>query len=716
MSRLPVHPRLARLVVEGEARGVGRGGGAGRGADRRARHPADRARFLRRRPGGARLRPRAPTCWTWSICSSRRPRRASARTCCAGWSSTAARSRRSIARAGSSAGGGDDRGGPGRRRRPAPGDPGGVSRSRGAPARAAGAGRRARRGRLGGARLRGDGRLAGRRRRRGAKPTRAAGIKNARTGVVEVRLGSMIEPEWLLELLPRRIEDVDRRAFDTQDRPGRAHDRPALRRADARRDRGARAARRGDRAAARRRGAGARAWSDCRAATPCRRCCSVWRSRAGRRPSAVPVAGRRATSRGSCAPPALGRGSFAELGDPAVAGAVGAAARRAARAARRPRPNGSRSRAGAAFRSTTTPAIRPGSNRACRTSSARARCPALGRGPRRADRAPAGAQRTRGAGDARSRELLGAALPGAAPATEPPLSQDTPGPKTARRQSRRRPSRRATSRDEHGAGALYCGACFRSFPDAKRMRRRRARLAARLGNRPALIAAGVPRPRNYAANLYPFRASSHFLYLFGLPLRGRGRDLRRRGVHAVSARRRARPGAVGGRAADARGDRATRPAVRSARWRACRPAFAGAPSRRCPRPTSRPASSRAACSAARSAAGSSTCSMRRSRTRSSTCACATTTPRATSCAWRRPRRRPRTRRAWPPPAPVARRRRCAPRWKRRSSRAAWAAPTRRSSRRTARSCTASATTPASPTAICCSPTWAPRHPAAGPAT
>ena len=49
---------------------------------------------------------------------------------------------------------------------------------------------------------------------------------------------------------------------------------------------------------------------------------------------------------------------------------------------------------------------------------------------------------------------------------------------------------------------------------------RRQRLAARLGNRPALIAAGVPRPRNYAANLYPFRASSHFLYLVGVPLRG----------------------------------------------------------------------------------------------------------------------------------------------------------------------------------------------------
>jgi Xaa-Pro aminopeptidase len=50
--------------------------------------------------------------------------------------------------------------------------------------------------------------------------------------------------------------------------------------------------------------------------------------------------------------------------------------------------------------------------------------------------------------------------------------------------------------------------------------RRRGRLSAELGNRPALIAAGTPRPRNYAANLYPFRASSHFLYLIGAPLRG----------------------------------------------------------------------------------------------------------------------------------------------------------------------------------------------------
>lgn len=49
---------------------------------------------------------------------------------------------------------------------------------------------------------------------------------------------------------------------------------------------------------------------------------------------------------------------------------------------------------------------------------------------------------------------------------------------------------------------------------------RRDRLGERLGARPALVSAGTPRPRNYAANTYPFRATSHFLYLFGLPLRG----------------------------------------------------------------------------------------------------------------------------------------------------------------------------------------------------
>jgi Xaa-Pro aminopeptidase len=47
---------------------------------------------------------------------------------------------------------------------------------------------------------------------------------------------------------------------------------------------------------------------------------------------------------------------------------------------------------------------------------------------------------------------------------------------------------------------------------------RRARLAARLGQKPALIAAGAPRPRGTHRGLHPFRAASHFLYLFGLHL------------------------------------------------------------------------------------------------------------------------------------------------------------------------------------------------------
>ena len=47
---------------------------------------------------------------------------------------------------------------------------------------------------------------------------------------------------------------------------------------------------------------------------------------------------------------------------------------------------------------------------------------------------------------------------------------------------------------------------------------RRCLLASRLGNRPALIAAGAPRPRGTHRGLHPFRAASHFLYLFGLHL------------------------------------------------------------------------------------------------------------------------------------------------------------------------------------------------------
>ncbi|HEX6243349.1 MAG TPA: aminopeptidase P N-terminal domain-containing protein, partial [Polyangiales bacterium] len=49
---------------------------------------------------------------------------------------------------------------------------------------------------------------------------------------------------------------------------------------------------------------------------------------------------------------------------------------------------------------------------------------------------------------------------------------------------------------------------------------RREHLTRWLGERPALITAGGPRPRNYPQNPYPYRASSHFLYLVGLALPG----------------------------------------------------------------------------------------------------------------------------------------------------------------------------------------------------
>ena len=47
---------------------------------------------------------------------------------------------------------------------------------------------------------------------------------------------------------------------------------------------------------------------------------------------------------------------------------------------------------------------------------------------------------------------------------------------------------------------------------------RRRRLAARLGDAPAAVFAGRPRPRNYAANVLPYRPDSHFLYLVGAAL------------------------------------------------------------------------------------------------------------------------------------------------------------------------------------------------------
>jgi Xaa-Pro aminopeptidase len=57
-----------------------------------------------------------------------------------------------------------------------------------------------------------------------------------------------------------------------------------------------------------------------------------------------------------------------------------------------------------------------------------------------------------------------------------------------------------------------------AYFDASACSGRRARLAARVGNQPVLIAAGAPRPRGTYRGLYLFRAASHFLYLFGLHL------------------------------------------------------------------------------------------------------------------------------------------------------------------------------------------------------
>ncbi|HEU5073491.1 MAG TPA: aminopeptidase P family protein [Polyangiaceae bacterium] len=58
-----------------------------------------------------------------------------------------------------------------------------------------------------------------------------------------------------------------------------------------------------------------------------------------------------------------------------------------------------------------------------------------------------------------------------------------------------------------------------SPPDTFVQRRRRLReRMARVGLERAVIASGLPQPRNFAHNLYPFRASSHFLYFVGEPL------------------------------------------------------------------------------------------------------------------------------------------------------------------------------------------------------
>lgn len=55
---------------------------------------------------------------------------------------------------------------------------------------------------------------------------------------------------------------------------------------------------------------------------------------------------------------------------------------------------------------------------------------------------------------------------------------------------------------------------------ANELRARRARVGEALGGQAAVVPAGHPPPRNYPANTYPFRGSSHFLYLFGEALVG----------------------------------------------------------------------------------------------------------------------------------------------------------------------------------------------------
>ncbi len=57
---------------------------------------------------------------------------------------------------------------------------------------------------------------------------------------------------------------------------------------------------------------------------------------------------------------------------------------------------------------------------------------------------------------------------------------------------------------------------FSELYDREAQVRRRARLAEKIAGTPALFASGKPRARNYAANPFPFRAASHFLYFFGL--------------------------------------------------------------------------------------------------------------------------------------------------------------------------------------------------------
>ena len=229
MSRVPVHPRLARLVVEGEARGVGAAaataaaliserdirvtarasfGGGPSGA------PSDRGADvldlvdLFGQAAEARFRPDVMRRLELDRRSTEEVDRA----------------RRQLQ-------GGGDRGGRGAAG-PAADEPLRMAILAAFPDRVAR--RREPRGRTvvlaagGSAELgyeaTGDWLVAVDAEERGAA---RGGAKPARGGIVEVRLGSTIEPEWLLDLYPDKIEEVDRRAFE--ERTGRVERTTGLR-------------------------------------------------------------------------------------------------------------------------------------------------------------------------------------------------------------------------------------------------------------------------------------------------------------------------------------------------------------------------------------------------------------------------------------------------------------------------------------------------------
>jgi ATP-dependent helicase HrpB len=214
MARLPVHPRLARLVVEGEARGVGAaaamaaaliserdirlgarasfGGGAGPGgAPDRGADVLDLVDLFQQ-AAEARFRPDV-------LRRLDLDRRATEEV---------DRARRQLST-------GEHRGAPGKKADEAlrmavlAAFPDRVARRREPGARtvvmAAGGSAEL------GYETTGDWLVAV---DAGERSAARGGVKSARSGIVEVRLGSTIEPEWLLDLHADRIEEVDRRAFD----------------------------------------------------------------------------------------------------------------------------------------------------------------------------------------------------------------------------------------------------------------------------------------------------------------------------------------------------------------------------------------------------------------------------------------------------------------------------------------------------------------------